>query len=229
MTPAQPIQQNASPDPAAQPQQAPAPQDDSNLPDENESIGGGSIKLQNAFSLLNERVRELFDHSGVRRAFTVPYIEGQQMDEHVNAVGLAAAQSGGLTNNLLTTAHHSGGKGYGSGDGHTVGHSSEALRNTIITKDNPQAIAAIKACRSLLNKISSLLGDEDPAVKTAKSQLNIIGKNQGAGMNCLDFAVGLIQTTSAPIQAVARAHSGIKEGGHGPQLRAPVAAPQEQE
>ena len=188
------------------------------------------VNLQKSYSTLNEKLIKLFDESGVRRSFTVPYVDGQDMNVHVESVGQAATQSGGLTNNLIMTAHHSGGKGWGSGEGHTVGHPADKLRNTVIPKDDEHAKAAIDAAQTHLNNVAKLIGDDDPAVKTAKSQLDLVKKTEGAGMTLLDFGVMLQQLTYAPNQAVARAHSGAKEGGHSPQLRAPgAAAPQEEQ
>lgn len=181
------------------------------------------VNLQKSFSMVNEKLATLFDESGIRRSFTVPYIDGQPTTDHIAAVGMAASQSGGLTNNLLTSAHHSGGKGWGTGDGHTVAHPSDKLRVTVIPKDDEHAKAAIDAAQSHLNNIEKLIGDDDPSVQTAKSQLGLVKKTDGAGMNLLDFGVLVSQILYAPNQAVARAHSGTKDGGHAPQLRAPGA------
>lgn len=186
------------------------------------------INLQKSYSALNEKLAKQFDGAGVRRSFTVPYVEGQGMHEHIESVGQAAAQSGGLTANLLTTAHHSDGKGWGSGDGHTVGHPSEKLRITVVPKNDENAKATIAAAQTHLNNIAKLIGDDDPAVKTANGQLALVKKTDGAGMNLLDFGVMMTQIMYAPTQAVARAHSGTKDDGHAPHLRAPGAqAPQE--
>jgi len=186
------------------------------------------VNLQKSYSALNEKLAKQFDESGVKRSFTVPYIDGQGMTEHVQAVGAAAAQAGGLTKNLLTTMHHSEGKGWGSGDGHTVGHPADSLRSTIIPKDNEHAKATIDAAQTHLNNIKKLLGDEDPTVKVAQGQLNLVKKGDGAGMNLLDFGVMLVQVMHAPNQAVARAHNDTKSNGAGhPKLQAPGSAPQE--
>ena len=168
-----------------------------------------TVNLQRSYSKLNESLANQFDQSGVRRSFTVPYIDGQSMSD------------GGLTNNLLTTAHHSDGKGWGSGDGHTVGHPSDKLRSTIIPKDDEKAKETISAAQQHLNNVKKLIGDGDPAVKTAQSQLDLVKTADGAGMNLLDFGVMMTQIMYGPNQAVARAHSGTKDGGHAPQLRAP--------
>ncbi len=232
-TPVQPIQakiaatQQAAPA-SAPAQAAPAPasgSNDSSLPDESD-VSGEPVKIQNAYSRLNEKIIDLFDHSGVRRSFTVPYVEGQPTDEHVTAVGQAAQQAGGLTNNLLMSAHHSGGKGWGSGDGHTVAHPADDLRRTLIPKDSEEAKAAVSSAKSFVNQIAKFLGDNEPAIKTAKSQLSIVGAHDGTGMTLLDFGVALTQIVNGPIKAIARAHSGTKDGGHAPQLRAPAEPPQ---
>ncbi len=52
------------------------------------------INLQKSLSKVNESLTRLFDESGVRRSFTVPYVEGQDMADHIKTVG-AAAQTGG--------------------------------------------------------------------------------------------------------------------------------------
>lgn len=188
------------------------------------------VNLQKSFAMLNEKLATQFDESGVRRSFTVPYIDGQKTDEHIAAVGQAAAQAGGLTANLLTTAHHSSGKGWGTGDGHTVAHPSEKLRTTIIPKDDEHAKASIAAAQTHLNNMEKLLGEDDPAIQTAQSQLGLVKKSDGQGMNLLDFGVMLTQIMFPPMQAIAKAHSGTKDGGHAPQLRAPGGtAPDDQE
>lgn len=185
-----------------------------------------TVSLQKEYSALNEALVKLFDEAGVRRSFTIPYIEGQEMGEHVAAVGQVASQSGGLTSNLIMSAHHSGGKGWGSGEGHTVGHPADKLRTTVIRRDDPNAKAAINACQKYLDDLEFLLGKKEPTVITANSQLNLVKKFDGAGMNLYDFGVMLIQITHPPTQAAARAHSGTKQGGHGPHLRAPEKASQ---
>jgi hypothetical protein len=190
-----------------------------------------STNLQKSYSMLNEKLIKLFDESGVRRSFTVPYVEGQATDEHVNSVGRVALDAGGLSNNLVLTAHHSNGKGFGSGDGHTTGHPAESLRNTIIPKDDEHAKAAIDAAQKHLNNMEKLLGKDDPTIQTAQGQLSMVKKTDGVGMNLLDFGVMMTQIMFKPMQAIARAHSGTKEGGHAPHLRAPgsAAAPEGQE
>lgn len=186
------------------------------------------VNLKKSYAALNEKLAKLFDESGVSRSFTVPYLEGQEMSDHVDAVGQAAQQSGGLTNNLITTAHHADGKGWGTPDGSTVGHPMEKLRDTIIPNDDEKAKAAIETAQTHINNMGKLLGDDDPSIQTANSQLNLVKKNSGEGMTLLDFGVLLIQIMFAPLQAIARAHSGTKDGGHAPHLRAPGPQPAEE-
>jgi hypothetical protein len=220
VVPQNPTQQNAATQ-APAPTSAPTSATEEVTPKMFDGSKGEPVNLHKAYALLNERIAEVFDASGIKRSFTVPYVDGQSTDEHVQAVGQAASQSGGLTGNLLTTAHHSKGKGWGTGDGHTVGHPVDKLRVAHIAKDFPPAIAALSAARSLLDKIGSLVGNEDKAVKTAKNQLQFISKTNGSDMTVLDFGVALQQIVAPPIQSVARAHSGAKSGGHAPQLRGP--------
>ena len=181
-----------------------------------------TVNLKKSYSALNEKLAKLFDESGVRRSFTVPYIEGQEMKDHINAVGTAASQSGGLATNFITSAHHAAGKGHGSGDGHTLGHPSEKLRQTIIPKDDERAKATIEAAQKCVSNFKFLLGDDDPTVKEAQSQLDLVKPTFGAGMSLFDFGVLVINILHKPTQAAARAHNGTKEGGHQPSLRAPA-------
>ena len=149
------------------------------------------------------------------------------MADHINSVGQAASQSGGLSGNLIMSAHHSGGKGYGSGEGHTVGHPAEKLRQTMIPKDDEHTKTAIAAAQKCINNFKFLLGDDDSTVQTAQNQLNLVKPTNAAGMSLFDFGVLLIQIMFKPTQAVARAHNGTKPGGHSAHLRGPVQeAPQ---
>lgn len=188
-----------------------------------------TVNLKKSYSALNEAIVKFFDEIGVKRSFTVPYLQGQEMKDHIDAVGQAATQNGGLTNNLLMSAHHSGGQGYGSGDGHTTGHPAEKLRQTMIPKDDENAKAAIAAAQKCINNFKFLLGDDDPTVQTAQGQLNLVKPTNGAGMSLFDFGVLLINIMFKPTQAVARAHNGTKPGGHQPTLRAPVQAASQNE
>src|ERR1035437_9094563 len=184
-----------------------------------------SVNLQKSNSKLNESLAHQFDNSGVRRSFTVPYIDGQPMDEHIAGVGQAASASGGLTKNLITSAHHSEGKGYGSGDGHTVGHPSEKLRTTIIPKEDEHAKKTIEAASAHLNNLAKLIGEDDPTILSAKSQLSLVQKTDGAGMNLLDFGVMMTQIMFNPTQKAAQMHDSTKSGGIHPQLRGPQGQP----
>ena len=182
-----------------------------------------SVNFTKVYAALNEAIIKLFDESGVRRSLTVPYIEGQEMADHVNAVASTVAQNGGMTNNFITSAHHSSGKGWGTGEGHTVGHPSEKLRQTVIPKDDANAKAAIDVAQKMINGFKTLLGEKDSHVQTAQGRLNLVKPTNGAGMSLWDFGMLLINMMQEPIQAIARAHSGTKPGGHAPHPRAPHA------
>lgn len=180
------------------------------------------VNLQKSYSALNEKLAKVFDESGVKRSFTVPYIEGQSMSDHIQAVQQAATKAGGLAANLVTTYHHGAGKGWGSGDGHTIAHPAGKLKDTIIPDDDENAKAAIAAAQTHLNNVGKLIGEDNPVLQTANGQLNLVKKTEGAGMNLMDFGVLLTQITYAPNQAVARTYNGTKQGGHQSQLRGPM-------
>jgi hypothetical protein len=182
-----------------------------------------SVSLNKSYSALNEALIHLFDESGIKRSVTIPYVEGQSMADHVNAVGQAANQVGGLAANIAMSAHHSGGRGYGSGEGHTVLHSADKLRSTIIPAKSEPAKNAIAAAQTHLNNLEFLLGKTDPNLQAAQSQLNLVKPTEAAGMNLFDLAMLVIGIMHKPTQAVARAHSGTKKGGHAAHLRAPEA------
>jgi hypothetical protein len=172
-----------------------------------------TVNLKKSYSALNEAITKLYDESGVRRSFTVPYIESQPMADHVTAVGQAASQNGGLTGNLVMSAHHSDGKGPGSGDGHTVGHSAEKLRQTLIPKNDERAKAAINAAQTYLNHLKVLLGDDEDTIKTAQGHLNLVKPTSGSGMSLFDMGVLLINIMHAPTQKMGQKHSESKHGG----------------
>lgn len=177
-----------------------------------------TVNLKKSYAALNEKVIQLFDEQGVKRSFTIPYIEGQGMDEHVASIGQAAAQAGGIPSNLILSAHHSSGKGWGTGEGHTVAHPAEKLRTTIIPKDDEHAKAAIAAAQKHIDNISFLLGEKNPAVQQAQSQLDLVKKSDAAGMSLFDFGTLLINMMYRPTQLVAQAHA--KAQGHeGPKLQ----------
>ena len=181
-----------------------------------------TVHLKNDYSALNEALIKVFDESGVKRSFTVPYIQNQEMSDHINSVAAAAKQTGGLTTNLIMSAHHSSGKGWGSGEGHTVGHSTEKLRQTTIPQKDPHAKAAIAAAQTLVNDLKFLMGDDEPTVQEAQGHLNLVKPTSASGMSLFDFGAMLISMMQKPLQAAARKHSGTKPGGHSAQLRGPV-------
>jgi hypothetical protein len=176
--------------------------------------------IHRAFSALNEKIIKMLDENGCKRAFTVPYADAP-MAKHIADVGTVAASAGGLGNNILVTAHHSTGAGFGSSDGHTVGYNADALRSTILPSGDTSAKAAIDACKSLITKVSKLIGEYIPEVKTAKSQLELVGRAGGRGMNLCDLAVVLLQIPGPALQALARAYSETHDGGASSQLRGP--------
>lgn len=169
--------------------------------------------LHRLVSNVNESLTKLFDELGVQRSFVVPYVDGQDSSEHVSTVSKTAARVGGLGKNFITTMHHSTGKGWGTGEGRTVGHPAHALRNTVIPKDDPNAKSVIDAAQKYLNAIASLMGDDEPTVKKAQAQLNLVKKTEGSGMNLLDFGTFIIHNMTMPTQSVARAHHLKKPGG----------------
>ena len=182
------------------------------------------INLAKSYSALNEKLIKLFDESGVKRSFTVPYIDGQETADHVHAVGQAASEAGGLAKTLVMTSHHASGKGWGTGDGHTTGHSSDKLRSTIIPEHDAKAKAVIAAAQKMLNDIGRSVGENDPSVKTSLGQLDLVKKTDGAGMNLLDFGVMMIQLMVKPMQSAARSHASEKHGGLSTKLTPPTQA-----
>ena len=176
-----------------------------------------TINLHASFSKVQQRLAQAYDGLGVKRSFTVPYVDQQETAEHVKAVGAAAAQSGGLTQNLVTSAHNEGGKGWGHGDGETVGHPTHDLQDTIIPKNNKDVLNVLDAAQTHLNNIKSLLGD-DKTVVTAQHQLDLIKERDAAGMTAFDLGVGITALLTPPMQAVARAYNGTKTTGHSPKL-----------
>ena len=186
-----------------------------------------TVQLHKAFSLVQERLTKLFDESGVKRSFTVPYVDGEPADAHVAAVGAAAQQVGGLTRNLVTTTHHSEGKGWNSGEGHTVGHPAAKLRETLISKKDENAKAALEAAHAYLMDIKKLRPDE-PSVTVSLTQLKLAEQTQAEGMNLQDFGVFIIHLLQNPTQAVSRAHTMNKHGRVHPTLTAPQEEGQQQ-
>jgi hypothetical protein len=180
------------------------------------------VNLKKSFAKVQESLAALADGLGVKRSFTVPFVDGQPTAEHVASVGQAAQQNGGLTKNLITSGHRSDGRGWGSGDGETAGHPVQKLKETLIPKEWDDATAAISAAQRYISAIGSLLGKTDQSVVTAQSQLNLVKPTNAAGMTLFDFCVLIQQVLFTPTQSVARSHSGTKAGGHAPNLRAPA-------
>ena len=172
-----------------------------------------TVNLHKSYSGVNSALAKAFDGNGVKRSFTVPYVDGQATAEHVQAIGAAAAQSGGLAKNLVTSAHKDGGKGYGYGEGETAGHPTHDLMNTVISDKDEDAKKALDATQTHLNNLKKILGKNAPTIKTAQNQLDLIGKRDGAGMTLYDFAVGLLSLITPPMQAVSRAHNAAFNGG----------------
>ena len=54
-----------------------------------------TVNLKDSYSALNEALIKLFDESGVKRNFTVPYIASQEMSEHINSVAEVASGRNG--------------------------------------------------------------------------------------------------------------------------------------
>lgn len=186
------------------------------------------VKVQKEFSNIGHALTDLADNLGIKRSFTVPYVE-QDMHEHIEAVGAAAAEAGGLTRNLLFTFHTKGKRGWGTPDGATVGFNATKLREAIIPADFEQAKIALADTKTLVNEYAKLLGNDDPVVKTAQSQLNVIGKHNGQGMTALDFSLALLSLPGPLLQAVARAAAHKRHGEHRIALSSPIQEQQAQQ
>ena len=172
-----------------------------------------TVNLHKSYSGVNSSLAKAFDANGVKRSFTVPYVDGQSTSDHVQAVGAAASQYGGLAKNIVTSAHNEGGKGYGYGDGETAGHPTHDLMNTIVPKDDDSVKKALGATQTHLNNLKKLLGKNAPTIQTAQSQLDLIKKRDGAGMTLYDLGVGLLNLVTPPMQAISRAHMAANHGG----------------
>ena len=227
-------QSSAPPQPpvaAPQSQAAPASAQpaDSNVPEDN-GTSGKKISLQKSYSRLNESLSHMNDNLGIPRTFSVPFSESGTAD-HIESVGRASASAGGMGSNIILTHHHSGGRGWGTPDGASIGFPSSKLRDAIIPKGNEDAPKAIAAANHLVNEVELLLpnGKKNPAVLSAKSKLKIIGANSGAGMTAFDLTVSLLQLTAPIIQEAGKAHQTYKHGGIHPKVTAPLQEPEETE
>jgi hypothetical protein len=177
----------------------------------------GSVNLLRLYSKLNNAITDLFDGLGVKRTATIPHQQGQPMADHITAVSKVVAGRGGFTNNFITASHTQ----HDPQGGSTVAHPSEKLRQTIIPKNNPLATKAIDACRTLVNRIASLLPATEPLVQTAKSQIALVGKVNGSGMTCFDLGAALIAIVHPLFLLLARKHQVVKHGVAHPTLTAP--------
>lgn len=180
-----------------------------------------TVNLKKSYARLNEALMDQMDSSGIKRSFTVPYLS-QPTADHIQAVGQAASHTGGATKNLIFTAHHGDGKGWGHPEGETAGFPADKLRSTIIPPKSEDAKNTIEAAQTHLNNIKQLVGDKNPAVLTAQSQLNLVKKSSGSGMNLADFGIMMIQIMHKPNQMIAQLHDQTKPGGVHPKLRGPA-------
>jgi hypothetical protein len=160
------------------------------------------VNLKKSYAKLNEKLAAAFDGMGVRRGFTIPYVEGHSMADHINAINQVTGEHGGLANFLLQT-YHTDGK-WGSGDGETVGHPVDRLRSTVIPKDDKGAKEAIEAAQDHINNFKKLLGDDDADVTTAQRQLDLVKATDGTGMNAFEFGVFLQNIMLRMTQKVGR-------------------------
>lgn len=163
-----------------------------------------SVDIRKSYSKLNEKLAGAFDSLGVRRSATIPYTDGHDMADHVNAVQAVAMEHGGFANNVANSYHHAGKKGWDSADGETTLHPVEKLRMTTIPKDSKVAKEAIEAAQEHVNNLKKLLGDADPDVQATQNQLNLVKRSDGTGMNLFDFGVMLQQIMTKPTQKVAK-------------------------
>jgi hypothetical protein len=221
---AQAAPQAAASDSGAQSQ--PDDQDTSTDTDTNDSGAVvGDVKVQREFSNINHALVDLCDGLGLRRAFTIPYVEAD-MSDHIQAVGAAAQEVGGMTRNVLFTMHHKNGAGWGSTEGSTIAFNADKLREVLIPEDNEEAKTALADAKGLVNEFAKLLGDDDPAVKTAKSQLGRLSKHDGHGMTALDFSLALLNLPTPLLQAVTRGVHKKRHGEHSVRLSSPAQSKQ---
>lgn len=162
------------------------------------------MEMQQQQAALSDSMIKLYDELGVPRSFSVPYVLGQPMSGHVEAVGAAAGGNGGLSKNLVTTAHDPAGKGYNTGEGQTVGHGVAGLMQTVIPQDDPRAKQTLTLAQAQLDNFGEMLGKDNPAVQSAQSTLDQIKSTNGAGMNLLNFGVALQQLMVVPAQLIAQ-------------------------
>jgi len=206
--------------PAPEDQAGPDQSDDTrsdSTPDD-DAVKGESVNLHRAFSKLHETVCLMLDELGIKRNATVPHVPGENMTQHMDAVGKVLPTVGGISANMITATHTE----HSATGGETVLHPTDKLHKTIVPKTFAPAKAAIAACRSFVNKVDFLVG-ETPEVQLAKSQISMIGKQDMAGMTAFDAATALLSVPTPLIQLLARRHSEVKHGEQHPGLTAPQA------
>lgn len=204
-----------APDQSAAPAQA-APAGDQgadkdSMPDEEVTAGQG-VNLKRAYSQLNTKIIDLLDGLGIKRTATTPHVRGEQMHDHINAVSQAIANSGGVTKNFLAATHTE----HSPTGGETVAFNADKLHQVIIPVKSEVAKAAIDSCKSLIAKCASLLPDDEPAIKVAKSQLKLLSAHTGQGMSAADLSAALISVPAPVIKLLARKHSFVKHGENHP-------------
>jgi hypothetical protein len=175
---------------------------------------GASVRLHALFSKVNQRLSELFQALGVKQMLNVPFVHGEDMSNHVQAIAGAAKQAGTpLVKIFLAPHHRENGRGWKSGDGATHGYPTEELTKVIVPKDFQPAIDAIAATRSYLNAIAKFMPDE-PTVKAAQEKLKFISATNGSGMNLFHLGTALQQLCGPPTAAISRQHASIKPNQH---------------
>jgi hypothetical protein len=189
------------------------------------AVEGAGVNLQKSYSHLNSAVANLFDESGIRRNATISHVSGQSMADHIQDVGKILPGLGGITANVLTSTHTK----HDPNGGATISHPAHKLRETLIPKDSEPAKDAVSSAKSFVNQAASLLGEDDPAVKLAKAQLQLVSTRDMAGMSLFDAGAALLGVPGPLIQKIARLHSMTHPDGPSPQLRASQAgsAPQD--
>jgi hypothetical protein len=179
----------------------------------------GKTNLLKLYSRLNAAIAELFQNLGVKPSLNMPHQAGQSMADHITDFGTALRGHGGITANLIVATHTR----HDPKGGSTVSFPSEKLRQTIIPAKFPEAIMAVAACRTLVNKIAALVPDE-PAAQQAKSQIALISQNEMSGMTAFDAGASLIALVHPLFQMLARRHQFYKNGQHHPNLTGPKQA-----
>jgi hypothetical protein len=200
-------------------QGAPDGQTDSGMSDNENVVAGEGVNLKRAFSKLNSAITALFDGLGIRRSSTISHVAGETMASHIETVGNALLTVGGLHANLLIATHTK----HSATGGETIAYSADKLKAAIIPSKSEDAIKAIQSCRNFVNSVAKLIGDDEPVVRVAKSQLALIGKADMAGMSAFDAGAALLSIPGPLIQLIAQRHNFIKHGEHVIHLTGPKA------